>query len=34
MQKLRNAGYYQPFFSLEKGVDDYIRNYLSKKSYY
>ena len=34
MQKLRNAGYYQPFFSLEKGVDDYVRNYLSKRSYY
>ncbi|MDE3125076.1 MAG: NAD-dependent epimerase/dehydratase family protein, partial [Bacteroidota bacterium] len=28
MQKLRNIGYHQPFYSLENGVDDYVRNYL------
>lgn len=28
MQKLRMAGYSQPFYSLEEGVDDYVRNYL------
>lgn len=28
MQKLRLAGYNQPFYSLEEGVDDYVRNYL------
>jgi len=34
MQKLKGAGYSEPFFSLEDGVDDYIRNYLSKNKYY
>ncbi len=29
MQKLRNAGYAEKFYSLEEGVDDYVRNYLS-----
>jgi ADP-L-glycero-D-manno-heptose 6-epimerase len=29
MTKLKNAGYSTPFYSLEKGVDDYVRNYLS-----
>ena len=28
MAKLINAGYSQPFTSLENGVDDYVRNYL------
>lgn len=28
MSKLRNAGYEAPFYSLEEGVDDYVRNYL------
>jgi ADP-L-glycero-D-manno-heptose 6-epimerase len=28
MQKLREAGYKNPFSSLEKGVDDYVKNYL------
>ncbi len=28
MQKLKDAGYDKPFYSLEKGVDDYVRNYL------
>ena len=34
MQKLREAGYEDEFYSLEKGVDDYVRNYLSKETYY
>jgi ADP-L-glycero-D-manno-heptose 6-epimerase len=29
MHKLHNAGYHQPFYSLESGVDDYVRNYLA-----
>lgn len=29
MQKLRKAGYTQAFYSLEEGVNDYVRNYLS-----
>lgn len=34
MQKLRDAGYKNDFYSLEEGVDDYVRNYLSKNNYY
>ncbi len=34
MQKIRSAGYTEPFYSLEEGVDDYVRNYLSKGKYY
>lgn len=34
MQKLINAGYTQPFYSLEQGVDDYVRNYLVPGKYY
>jgi ADP-L-glycero-D-manno-heptose 6-epimerase len=34
MKKLQDAGYSGPFYSLEKGVDDYVRNYLSKGKYY
>ncbi|HXB44126.1 MAG TPA: ADP-glyceromanno-heptose 6-epimerase [Puia sp.] len=34
MQKLRSVGYMDEFYSLEKGVDDYVRNYLSKGKYY
>jgi ADP-L-glycero-D-manno-heptose 6-epimerase len=34
MGKLRAAGYTEPFYSLEKGVDDYVRNYLSKQVFY
>ncbi len=30
MQKLRDAGYDKPFYSLEEGVGDYVRNYLNK----
>jgi len=34
MQKLRHAGYQQPFHSLEEGVVDYVRNYLAAARYY
>ncbi|HEY9343365.1 MAG TPA: ADP-glyceromanno-heptose 6-epimerase [Hanamia sp.] len=34
MQKIKAAGYHENMFSLEEGVDDYVRNYLSKKVYY
>jgi ADP-L-glycero-D-manno-heptose 6-epimerase len=34
MQKLRNAGYTETFYSLEEGVEDYVRNYLSKTAIY
>lgn len=30
MQKLKEAGYDKPFYSLEDGVVDYVRNYLNK----
>ncbi|HVX52505.1 MAG TPA: ADP-glyceromanno-heptose 6-epimerase, partial [Chitinophagaceae bacterium] len=30
MQKLHNAGYEEPFYSLEDGVMDYVGNYLAK----
>lgn len=29
MSKLRDAGYSAPFYTLEEGVNDYVRNYLS-----
>ena len=31
MQKLKLAGYDEPFFSLEAGIEDYVRNYLVGK---
>ena len=34
MHKLRSVGYSQPFFSLEDGVGDYVRNYLVRGEYY
>ena len=34
MQKLKDAGYTDEFYSLEKGVDDYVRNYLVQGNYY
>ena len=34
MQKLRDAGYGNDFYSLEEGVDDYVRNYLAKNKIY
>ena len=34
MQKLRAAGYSEPFFSLEEGIGDYVKNYLAENKYY
>lgn len=34
MNKLITAGYSQPFYSLEDGVVDYVRNYLVSGNYY
>lgn len=34
MEKLRNAGYQQPFYSLEEGIDEYLQAYLIAGSYY
>lgn len=34
MDKLHCIGYRQPFYSLEDGVSDYVRNYLLTQSYY
>ena len=33
MHKLRQAGYTDAFYSLEEGVDDYVRNYLNGLKY-
>jgi ADP-L-glycero-D-manno-heptose 6-epimerase len=34
MNKLRNAGYTEEFYSLEKGVDDYVTKFLTVHGYY
>jgi len=34
MHKLINAGYSDSFYTLEEGVDDYVRQYLAAKKYY
>jgi ADP-L-glycero-D-manno-heptose 6-epimerase len=34
MEKLRKTGYRKEFSSLDKGVEDYVRNYLAKNVYY
>ena len=34
IQRLRTIGYVNKFTTLEKGVDDYVQNYLSHKKYY
>jgi ADP-L-glycero-D-manno-heptose 6-epimerase len=34
MDKLKAAGYKPDFYSLEKGVDDYVRNYLAQNLFY
>ncbi|MEO8861142.1 MAG: ADP-glyceromanno-heptose 6-epimerase [Ginsengibacter sp.] len=34
MQKIKDAGYNEAFYSLEEGVQDYVRHYLSAKNYY
>jgi len=33
MRKLHSAGYSEPFYSLEEGVGDYVRNYLAPGKY-
>ena len=33
INKLRKAGYSEEFYSLEDGVGDYVRNYISKAAY-
>jgi ADP-L-glycero-D-manno-heptose 6-epimerase len=34
MHKLREAGYTKPFYSLEEGVTDYVKNYLMTGEYF
>ena len=34
MHKLQSAGYQNEFYSLEDGVEDYVRNYLAKGEKY
>jgi len=34
MEKLKHAGFEQAFTSIEDGVNDYVKNYLSSTSYY
>lgn len=34
MQKLHAIGYQKPFYTLEEGVEDYVKNYLMKNSYF
>lgn len=34
MEKLHNIGYDKAFFSLEEGVEDYVKNYLISNTYY
>lgn len=34
MNKLKTAGYNEPFYTLEEGVNDYVRNYISSGKIY
>jgi ADP-L-glycero-D-manno-heptose 6-epimerase len=34
MAKLRTSGYDTPFYSLEDGVDEYVKDYLKTGRYY
>jgi len=34
MRKLKDAGYNEPFYSLEEGVADYVKNFLAGSNYY
>jgi ADP-L-glycero-D-manno-heptose 6-epimerase len=34
MDKLRNAGYDKSFTTLEGGIDDYVKNYLTGEKYF
>ena len=33
IEKIRQAGYSKPLFTLEQAVDDYVKNYLQTSSY-
>lgn len=33
MQKLKNTGYKEEFYTLEEGVSDYVKNYISQNKY-
>ena len=34
MRKLKDSGYTEPFYSLEEGVADYVKNFLAGSNYY
>ncbi len=34
MAKLRSAGYTKPFYSLEEGVEEYVKEYLMRDKYF
>jgi ADP-L-glycero-D-manno-heptose 6-epimerase len=34
MEKLKAAGYAEPLYTLEEGINDYVRNYLAENKYY
>ena len=34
MSNLKNIGYNKPFYTLEEGVEDYVKNYLVGGKYY
>lgn len=34
MQKLQDIGYRQPFYTLEEGIESYVKKYLMEKNYY
>ena len=34
MSKLKGVGYSEPFYSLEEGVEDYVKHYLTGQNYY
>jgi ADP-L-glycero-D-manno-heptose 6-epimerase len=34
MTKLKSVGYDKPFYTLEEGVEDYVKNYLIGHNYY
>lgn len=34
MKKLRDIGYRQPFYTLEEGIESYVKEYLMEKNYY
>jgi ADP-L-glycero-D-manno-heptose 6-epimerase len=34
MEKLKAAGYAEPLYTLEEGINDYVRKYLAENKYY